>query len=101
MGTADGTEIAPAARAIRGRGRKEAELDRAIDDLERFEPASPVRVVDRDLVIGELPRRGRKNNRPRDRHVEEPLDREAVDHGLQVAPPPITVRHVVRFRPVL
>ncbi len=36
-----------------GRGRQEAELDRAIDDLERLEPDPAVRLADRDLVIDE------------------------------------------------
>ena len=37
----------------RGRGRQEAELDRAIDDLERFERRAAVRIAQRDLVLGE------------------------------------------------
>ena len=37
-----GTEVAPGAGALAGRGRQEAELDRAIDDLERLEPGAPV-----------------------------------------------------------
>src|ERR1043166_5743497 len=63
VGTAHGEKVTPRTRArIRRRGKK-AELDRAVDDLERLEADPAVRLVDRDLVVDEAAGR---------RAVEEP-----------------------------
>ena len=58
VGTADRPEVAPGARPLGRRGRQEAKLDRAIDDLERLEPGAAVGIDERDLVLGEPAGRG-------------------------------------------
>ena len=68
----------------RRRGRQEAELDRAIDDLERLEPSAAVRLVERNLVVDESARRRAVEQAAgRDRRLQRLLDRQAVEHRLQ------------------
>src|SRR5438874_3955074 len=77
-------EVAPCAGAFRRRGGQESELDGAIDDLQRLETATPVRFVDRNLVIDEATRRCAVEQPARfDLDLQRLLDREAVQHGLQ------------------
>src|SRR5207237_3194897 len=83
-GPADRTEVAPRARAFRGGGGQEAELDRAIDDLEGLEADAAVRLADRDLVIDETAGRCAVEQAARlDFDLQRLLDREAVKHRLQ------------------
>src|SRR5678816_729231 len=89
MGAADRKEVAPRARALAGRGGQEAELDGAIDDLERLEADPAVALVDRDLVIDEAAG-GRAIEQPARLHrrLQRLLDRQAVEHRLKNAAAP-------------
>ena len=82
--SADRAEVAPRAGPLRRGGRKEPELDGAVDDLERFEPGAAVGLGERHRMIGESARGGAvEQPSAADRSAEQLLDREAVDDRLQ------------------
>src|SRR4026207_2380395 len=84
VGTADREEIAPGAGPLTGRRREETQLDRAIDDLERFETGATVLLVQRNRVIRELPRRGAiEQTADLDRLAQRLLDRPTVQDRLK------------------
>ena len=84
VGAADRSEVAPAAGALGRRRRQKAELDRAVDDLERLEPGAAIRVGERHGMLGKSSRR-RRVEEPAfpDRAAENLLDGQTVDHWLK------------------
>src|SRR3954468_17116578 len=84
VGAADGAEVTPCAGPFGGRGGKEPELDRPVDDLERLEPGAPVPLGEGHRVLSEAARRGRVEQAPlAHRPAKDLLDRQPVDHRLE------------------